>query len=210
MDSNTAVPPSAAPPVAEPLPLVEIAATDTAMMEKIYRLRVAAWRSRNKAFPKMERWSDEFDPIGRHWAILDNGEPVAAARLTVHDRLDQVPSGDIYVDLLPDGLPGPIGNMGRLVVAFRFGGRGLAHRLDAIRVAAGRAMGCRRLIGHTTSGPKRIKSATRLGFKVIGEARLHTSGPTMGLPGTRRMRERPEAFVLTYDDEGYCGVSGVA
>ena len=108
-----------------------------------------------------------------------------------------MPSGDIYADLLPDGLPGPIGNMGRLVVAFRYGGLGLAHRLDQVRVAAGRESNCRYLIGHTTAGPKRIKSATRLGFKLLGEARLHSSGPTMGLPGTRRMRERPEAYLLT-------------
>lgn len=147
------------------------------ILEQVYRLRVDAWRSRSPDFPAMGIWTDEFDADGRHWVVLDAGIPVAAARLTVHPKLAETPSGEIYRGLLPDDLPGPIGVLTRLVVARSHAGLGLTRLLDIARIDAARDQGCRHLIGETFAGLPRLAQLGRLGFEVIGQASPYSSGP---------------------------------
>lgn len=150
---------------------------DPALLEQVYRLRVEAWRARNPDFPPMDAWTDSFDATGRHWVILDNSRPVAAARLTLHARLAEAPSAEIYRDLLPDDLAGPIGVLTRLVVAKSHAGRGLSLPLDLARIAAANAYGCKHLIGETFAGLPRLDQMVSLGFEIIGRAAPYAAGP---------------------------------
>jgi GNAT superfamily N-acetyltransferase len=150
---------------------------DPHILEQVYRLRVAAWRARNPDLPDMEAWTDAFDAVGRHWVVMDADVPVAAARLTVHSQMAEVPSAEIYRGLIADDLPGPIGALTRLVVAKSHAGRGLSLALDRVRIAAADASGCRHLIGETFAGLPRLDQMRSLGFDVIGTAGEYADGP---------------------------------
>lgn len=156
---------------------VAVETREPAILDQIYRLRVEAWRARNADFPPMETWTDAFDGTGRHWVVLEEGRPVAAARLTVHARLTEAPSAEIYRGLLPDDLPGPIGVLTRLVVAKSHSGRGLSRLLDLARIDAAKGSKCRYLIGETFAGLPRIAQMRDLGFDVIGRSGLYADGP---------------------------------
>lgn len=143
----------------------------------IYRLRVAAWRSRTDYFPDIAEWQDAYDSIGHHWAVRDNGQIVAAARLTIHDRLADTPSSEIYDGVLPADLAGPIAVMTRLVVARSHGGLRLSRALDLARIEHARASGCRHMLGATFAGRPRLNAVTELGFRVVGTSGPYVSGP---------------------------------
>ncbi len=159
----------------EGLSLVE--AGEEELLHAIYRLRVRAWRARNASFPEITAWSDPYDEIARHWAVLDSaGRPVAAARLTVHRTPRDAPDASIYGDAIL-AMEGPVGSINRLVVAPEQGGRGLTTLLDEVRLAAAREAGCRFVIGATRAGDRRIEAARRLGFEVVGPATPSSDGP---------------------------------
>lgn len=164
--------------------IVVVETDDHDLLAQVYRLRVEAWRARTSAFPEMEYWSDAFDRVGRHWVVIDDQRPVAAARLTVHGLLADVPNAEVYSGLLPADLPGPIGVLTRLVVARSHAGRGLSGRLDSVRIDAARRAGCRHLIGETFSGLPRIDQMVRAGFEVLGPAGAYLSGPLAAAKAT--------------------------
>lgn len=162
---------------------IAVETRESRILEQVYRLRVSAWRARNRDFPAMEAWTDAFDASGRHWVVLDGDAPVAAARLTVHSELLQAPSSEIYRGLLPDDLPGPIGVLTRLVVAPSHAGRGLSRALDLARIEAARESGCQHLIGETFAGLPRFRQMQALGFEVLGQAAAYVSGPLAVVKG---------------------------
>jgi hypothetical protein len=164
---------------------VAVETRDPHILEQVYRLRVAAWRARNPDFPDMEAWTDAFDAVGRHWVVMDADVPVAAARLTVHSQMAEVPSAEIYRGLIADDLPGPIGVLTRLVVAPSHGGRGLSRALDMVRITAAQKSGCRYLIGATLVGLERVQQMSTLGFDLIGKAEPYSQGPLTNLPDPR-------------------------
>jgi GNAT superfamily N-acetyltransferase len=150
---------------------------DATILQAVFSLRVRAWRARNASFPDIEAWRDSFDETGRHWVVVDaGGEPVAAARLTVHATLAEAPDAAIYGEEL-FAMAGPVGSINRLVVASEYGGKGLTRWLDETRVAAARLAGCRFMIGATRAGDRRIESARQLGFEVVGQAGPYVRGP---------------------------------
>lgn len=126
-----------------------IEVTDAPRIDEICRLRVAAWREMGAlargAFLHGE-WRDELDDGGRsrQWVILRDEEIVAAARLSVHDRLDDVSEAQEY---LTAGLrlDGHIAAPARIVVSAAARGHGLASRLlevlDSAAVEADAAYG---------------------------------------------------------------------
>lgn len=168
--------------------LAAVETRDPAILERVYRLRVEAWRERNSHFPDMEVWTDSFDALGRHWVVMDNGQPVAAARLTVHSVLSEVPNAEIYQPVFPEGLPGPIGVFTRLVVARSHAGLGLSGALDLCRITAARSEGCRYAIGETFAGLPRLDQMRALGFEVVGPVGSYASGP---LKGVKAMSDSP-------------------
>lgn len=154
-----------------------IAAPDTAAMEQIYRLRVRAWRARNASFPDLERWADAEDEDSLHWCIVDGRDAVvAAARLSLHPRFDEIPDAEIYPRTLA-ALTGPFGSINRLVVCPDHGGAGFSRVLDEARIAAASTAGCRFVVGATRAGASRSKSLEKLGFRALGHALQQRSGP---------------------------------
>ncbi|HEV7341142.1 MAG TPA: GNAT family N-acetyltransferase [Sphingopyxis sp.] len=158
---------------------------DPADLEEIYALRVAAWRARVESFPDIGQWTDAHDTIAAHWAVRDRERIVAAARLSVHDSLAELPHAEIFDGVFSESLDGPIGSLNRLVVAASHSGRGCSAALDSIRINHARAQGCRHVIGETYAGTKRIAQLADLGFKVAGTARPYLSGPLAVVKGVR-------------------------
>jgi hypothetical protein len=87
---------------------IEIDPRNRVLLEQIGRLRVHAWATFDPTVLDItECWLDEFELSARHWVILNDAEPVAAARMSVHQRLDDVPDAEIYVGVFAAPLPAP-------------------------------------------------------------------------------------------------------
>jgi GNAT superfamily N-acetyltransferase len=182
------------------LQLVEIAASDAAMLEHIGELRVRAWRANATFDPAMRTWRDEWDRSARHWAVLRGGEPVAAARFSVHTGLQDVPHREHYMSVLADAPPAPVASLNRLVVDPSARGLGLSKQLDDVRLSAAEAMGCRTAVGVAHDYVRRIRPLEAEGFVVVGEGRVAPPGtPTAGLTPRvllcRLPRRRPFAQI---------------
>ena len=74
---------------------------------------------------------DDHDEHACHWGVFDGNLLVAAARLCLHDEICEAPGGELFVN---KGLRSPVASMNRLVVSRSHGGRGLASRLDEVRI----------------------------------------------------------------------------
>ncbi len=164
------------------LALNEIPADDWNMIEQIGRLRVRSWATEVPQAAAMTTWLDEFDRVGRHWAFLWNGEPVAAARLTVHKSIDEIADAENYTGMFPSSPRLPIASFNRLVVEPTVRGRGLCEKLDRIRLEAAESMGCRCAIGATPSGERRVRHMQKLGFRIVGIGCPDSSPPLCYLP----------------------------
>ena len=139
--------------------------TDPRTIDAICRFRAAVWirtgLTRAGAFPD-GRWRDRYEEASRHWAIRYGGEIVAAARLSLHERLEEVPEADEY---LAAGLrlEGPAAAPARVVVARPWRRHGLAARLiqaqDRAAAEAGAAFGV------TQSAPAMRRVRERHGWR---------------------------------------------
>lgn len=168
-------------------------------LDEVYRLRVQAWRARTGLFPSdLELWTDEFDQRAHHFAILDDGRPVAAARVTIHADTAEAPDGEVYGELSETEAPAPVAAFSRLVVSPLYAKAGLSHCLDEARLDLARREGCKTVIGHTVAGPSRIVQLQALGFRVRYRAKLQPRG---GLAGTGR----PLVLVLDLQGGGSVG-----
>jgi GNAT superfamily N-acetyltransferase len=146
-----------------PLRLDEV--TSKEILEHIYKLRVDAWRTKLELPADVAVWHDRFDLRARHWAFFDGGRPVAAGRLTISDRLADVPDAEVYRGVLPADLGGPIGSLTRLVVHPDYRGRGLARPLDDVRITSAEVEGCACVIG-STHEQKRVTQLASEGFEI--------------------------------------------
>lgn len=143
------------------------------LLEGVYRLRVLAWRSQARVRAGVVRWQDPLDGSAKHWVILSENHPVAAIRLSLHERLDDLPSATAFAGALPNHLAPPIASYNRLVVHPSHRGRGLAKVLDIVCINAAETAGASMLVGLTgnVSGNKsRIRAMKALGFEEIGPA----------------------------------------
>lgn len=151
--------------------------SDPAVLGRIFALRVAAWRKRNRTFPDIGLWTDPFDEGALHWAVQSGrGEIVAAARMTLHDGIGQVPDAEIYPPAVLD-LTGSVASINRLVVCPTMAGMGLVAALDDARIEKARSEGCRWVLGATLAGPRRLAAAKAAGFVNMGNTRPYRSGP---------------------------------
>lgn len=154
---------------------VEIDPADPLLLEQIGRLRVLAWSTvMPDAASRTESWLDEFELRARHWCIFHAGKPVAAARLSIHRRIDEVPDAEIFEGVVVDP-PAPVASLNRLVIHPEFRGRGWAERLDKVRILAAAAAGCRCAVGETQS-PRRVRQLEDAGFRVVGPCRPYAPG----------------------------------
>ena len=170
------------------LRLIEFSGADSQMLEFVGRLRVKAWTTELPAPPAMISWLDDFDLIGRHWAFLSDGVPIASARLTIHSSLGEVPAREDFLGLLPADLPLPVASLNRLVVDPGFRGLKLGPSLDEIRLKAAEEMGCLSAIGSTVSGERRVDQLLAAGFQLVGSTGLLNQSPLL--------REMPPAITL--------------
>lgn len=152
----------------ERLRLIEFAPSDSAILEKVGRLRVVAWATELSSAPEVGSWLDAFDGVARHWAFLDGVEPVASARMTVHAALSDVPNPEDFLGLLAEPLPAPIASINRLVVHPDYRGLGLGSSLDDLRLRAAEESGCGCVIGSTPSGDRRVAQLVSRGFRLLG------------------------------------------
>ncbi|MEA3188060.1 MAG: hypothetical protein QOD99_1890 [Chthoniobacter sp.] len=149
--------------------LRELSKIDDPLLQKIGRLRVEAWQTKTSRAAEMETWIDEFDLTARHWVVFQNGLPVAAARLSVHEALEDIPDAESYLGVFRKNPPALIASLNRLVVAPCARGLGLSKRLDVARLRAAEQMGCRSAVLSTASGSGRVKQLVGWGFAVAGE-----------------------------------------
>jgi SAM-dependent methyltransferase len=143
---------------------VEIDPRDRPLLEKIGRLRVLAWAT---VLPdeaaRVGCWLDEFELSARHWCIFHDREPVAAARVSFHDRIAEVPDAEVYANL---ALNPPIASINRLVTHPDFRGRGFSEKLDAARLAVCSDVFC--IVAHTEDFDRRVPQLEALGFERVG------------------------------------------
>ena len=150
---------------------------DAATLEAIYRLRATVWRETGdvaQAAFADGRWCDEYDPTGLHWVIRDAEALVAAARLTVHERLADVPEAEEYAAAGLD-LEGRIAAPARVVVAAAARRHGLAAQLLDAQDAAARAAGCAYAVRQ--SSPAMSRLLARRGWRDVGAAGLDERFP---------------------------------
>ncbi|WP_337174204.1 GNAT family N-acetyltransferase [Paludisphaera sp.] len=178
------------------LDLSEIRPADETMMNKIGMLRIRAWESFYPEIARLRIWLEDLDRSAMHWAILRDGEPVAAARMSIHETLDSVPDSESYRGAFREPLPSPIASFNRLVVEPSSRKQGLSRRLDLARMDAARRHGCRIAIGYS-SVDSRISRLEELGWFIVGPgkqshvfshraiptilARHHPGPPALGL-----------------------------
>jgi GNAT superfamily N-acetyltransferase len=170
MDTNRPI-----QPVRAALRLIEL--SDDEMLRRIYELRVQAWRTFVNIDARHTQWKDEFETVARHWAFVENGEPVAAARLSIHMSMEEVPDASGYSHAFNQPPKPPIASLSRLFVMPKYRGLGLSRCLDEVRMAAARASGCRSVVVRTESGPKREAQLQSLGFLPVAVGPPDPDGP---------------------------------
>jgi hypothetical protein len=107
---------------------------ETRVLEEIYRVRVLAWAASPVALEITgDQWSDPVDQRAMHWAAFDGSKVVAAARLSFHDTLGDVPEHEMYEGL---DIPTPVASFNRLVILPVARGSGLARGMDEERLGA--------------------------------------------------------------------------
>ncbi len=151
--------------------------TDVPTLEAIYRLRAAVWRETGdiaQAAFADGSWSDDHDAASMHWVVRAGDELVAAARLSVHDRLDDVPEAEQYT-AAGLRLEGRIAAPARVVVASAARRVGLASQLLDTQDAAARDAGCAFAVRQ--SSPAMSRLLERRGWRGHGPAGIDERFP---------------------------------
>jgi GNAT superfamily N-acetyltransferase len=141
------------------------------LIEDIGRFRIKAWRNENGVDPlffSKDAWVDSLDTNARHWIITHHRTIVAAARLSFHAHVEEVPYADF---LLEEHLPlfskSPIASINRLVVDPLYRGRGFSGILDNERIRAAALHGSKIMIAFPQLA--RLNSLEKLGFSLISQ-----------------------------------------
>ena len=91
-------------------------------------------------------FADPYDEQARHWFLSEENRVVAAARLSKHAILDDIPDNDFIPIKKVQNYSGPFASMNRLVVHPDWRGRGISVLFDKIRLQAAFEMQCHTLI----------------------------------------------------------------
>jgi GNAT superfamily N-acetyltransferase len=146
------------------------------LLRQIGHLRVRAWATEIPEAAEMDEWLDRWENEGWHWLVYQGDELVAAARLSIHQALDEVPDRECFEGVFAEAPPAPLASLNRLVVAPSARGLGLSRRLDELRLDFAKAQGCRCAIGSTPM-EHRVKQLVELGFVVVGLGNRDHSPP---------------------------------
>ena len=160
----------------------EFSPLDEGLLAKVGRLRIEAWETKTARAAEQSDWLDEFDRVALHWVVCRDGLPVAAARLSLHHELAEVPDSECYAGIFSWPLETPIASLNRLVVHPSARGSGLGRQLDLIRLEAAERLGARVVILSTSSGHRRIAALVSLGFVFLGYGRKFKRPPLCYMP----------------------------
>ncbi len=162
--------------------LREITHIDPVLLEQIGRLRVWAWATVIERATELESWVDAFDLEARHWVVYQGSDLVAAARMTIHQSLDDVPDAESYSGMFQEPPPAPIASLNRLVVHPSARRLGLSKALDVARLETAERLGCRSALLSTASGPNRVRQVQGWGFERVGYGPRFANPPLCHLP----------------------------
>ena len=137
--------------------------TNPLVIRKIGALRVEVWGDLlNPAAVREGVWLDNHDVTALHWVAMVDHEVVAAARLTLHETVSEIPDWD-ELGHLSISFGTPIAYMSRLVIKKNYRAPGFADRL---RLEEARRLGAQSVL----VGPlkARIRPLEKCGFEYIG------------------------------------------
>lgn len=140
-------------------------------IQEIGALRIRAWREEpgiNADFFAKRTWIEAIDYMACHWIITKNDRIVAAARMSFHDSLMNVPYASLLPELCrPKYTQKTLASINRLVVDPRFRGLGLARQLDQARLNMAREKG----VDYVLAQPQqtRLSALTKQGFQYVCE-----------------------------------------
>ncbi len=138
-------------------------------MEEIGKLRVEAWKDiegMNQDLMAKGCWIDDTDADAIHWVIFSGKKLVGSARMTVHEKVGDLPYGDLIKKYPLDELVPPVSSINRLVIHSDYMNKGLARKMDEIRINTAKEMGVKYIIAQPVSW--RIDALKKQGFKYIG------------------------------------------
>jgi GNAT superfamily N-acetyltransferase len=132
-------------------------------IQEVRELRSICWPNIYAAGFSLE---DGFDDDAWHWTVRVDDQLLAAARLTIHSDLVDVPDSHLFGQLSSSLLKTPIGYISRLVVHPRARGRGLPGVLDKLRLEECRELMCKSAVcvWNPSSGSRRRQQLLDLGF----------------------------------------------
>jgi predicted GNAT family N-acyltransferase len=116
---------------------------DDQLLTQIYQLRVEVWNNTSLIKKPFSNglWTDEHDDHAMHWAVVSDNKVLAAARLSIHKTLEELPYANLYMDSEKLILP-PIASMNRLVIHPVAQGKGLSKEFDAVLINQARKTKC--------------------------------------------------------------------
>jgi len=151
-----------------------------ALLDLVYRLRVAAWRGQATLLPGVEIWSDRWDESARHFVLLDGqGDIAGAFRFHLLESLTQGPDVEVWGGR-GSALPKPIAYFSRMFVAPSHQGLGLSRILDRLAIEAPRDARAACVVATTGSvkaNRTRIDYMTRLGWTCLGPGEESAGSP---------------------------------
>jgi len=132
---------------------------------EITSLRKRVWNYSEKYVAERyfkNKFSDAFDKNSYHWIIKADGVVVASCRLSVHQKVEDLPDVE-YMEKEPlVKLLTPIGSLNRLVIDPGWQGQGFGKLLDKVRFEKCQALHCRTIVGITHG--KRCQQFVDYGF----------------------------------------------
>jgi len=164
------------PPYDMTLHFLDVPATDQARLHQIGHLRSRAWQTEVSFTGNSDVWLDEYDATALHFAFLDGDDVVAAARLTVHASVRDIPHAEIQDHAFPAEPPLPVAYLSRLAVDSGYRRQGLGTRLDHVRVERAKELGCRSIVARPVD-ERRVRQLQELGFTIVGRCKAIETGP---------------------------------
>lgn len=143
-------------------------------LQEIAELRWRVWEPifAKSGFSSMRSVADWIDPVDReaiHFTIMDIDDSsviAAAARLSIHESVRELPEPSI-IEAFPDWTPeAPLAMLGHLVVAPHDRHHSFGHRLVTQRNNYARLAGARTAV--LTAVPWRVATCGRDGFEMVG------------------------------------------
>lgn len=153
------------PPYCGPIEVFE-----PSVVAETYRFRAEVWQGEGFS---VNPYPDNHASHARHWIVTRGETLVGAARLCMHNTVDETPG---YEDIrhLNVSTSQPFAFLSHLVVCPSARNQGLGKLLDSVRVEAARAAGVNLILGRFYE--YRVRGLVALGFRPVAEFRNQKIG----------------------------------